>query len=95
MAAYWEVAAHSVHNMFYMYKYLIVNLDFPTSVFFLIAPFPDRCLLVPFLVFKDYWLLKACKRTIRPGILTCVSTFILTTDQTEVGTQAIAVKQFF
>ena len=35
------------------YKYLIVSLVFPTSVFgvgifFLIAPFPDLCLLVPF-----------------------------------------------
>ena len=37
--------------MFSWYKYLIVNLVFPTSVFvesFFIAPFPDRCLLVPF-----------------------------------------------
>ena len=38
--------------MFSWYKYLIVNLFFPTSAFwsgnlFLIAPFPDRCLLVP------------------------------------------------
>ena len=39
--------------MFLWYKYLIVNLVFPISVFgvgifFLIAPFPDLCLLVPF-----------------------------------------------
>ena len=39
--------------MFSKYKFLIVNLVFPTSVFlewefFLIAPFPDHCLLVPF-----------------------------------------------
>ena len=39
----------------YMYKYLIVSLVFSTSVFwsgnpFLIAPFPDLCLLVPFCI---------------------------------------------
>ena len=33
MAAYWERAAHSVDDMFSKYKYLIVNLFFPTSVF--------------------------------------------------------------
>ena len=33
MVAYWEIAAHSAYNMFSVYKYLIVNLDFPTSVF--------------------------------------------------------------
>ena len=52
MAAYLEIAAHSAYDMFSKYKYLIVNLVFPTSVFggnfFLIAPSPDRYLLVPF-----------------------------------------------
>ena len=48
-----KIAAHSAYDMFSWYKYLIVNLVFPTSVFrvgnlFLIAPFPDRCQLVPF-----------------------------------------------
>ena len=33
MAAYWEIAAHLAYNMFSKYKYLIVNLVFPTSVF--------------------------------------------------------------
>ena len=33
MAAYWKIAAHSAYDMFSMYKYLIVNLVFPTSVF--------------------------------------------------------------
>ena len=52
MAAYWEIVAQLAYNMFSKYKYLIVNLVFPTSVFgvgnfFLIAPFPDHCLLVP------------------------------------------------
>ena len=47
MTAYLEIAAHSAYDMFSKYKYLIVNLVFPTSVFwsgtfFLIAP-----LLVP------------------------------------------------
>ena len=57
MAAYLETAAHSAYDMFSKYKYLIVNLLFLTSVFafwnenfFLIAPFPDHCLLVPFYV---------------------------------------------
>ena len=50
MAAYWEIAAH---DMFSEYKYLIVNLVFPISVFwsgnfFLSVPFHDRCLPVPF-----------------------------------------------
>ena len=49
MVAYWEIAAHSAHDMFS--KYLIVNLVCRTSVFglgifFLIAPFPDHCLLI-------------------------------------------------
>ena len=39
--------------MLSLYKYLIVSSVFPTSdfgvgIFFLIAPFPDLCLLVPF-----------------------------------------------
>ena len=50
MAAYWEIAAHSTYDMFSMYKYLMVNLFsylvFWSGKFFLIAPFPDHCLLV-------------------------------------------------
>ena len=47
-----KIAAHSAYNMFSWYKYLIVNLVFSHLGFwswnlFLIAPFPDRCLLVP------------------------------------------------
>ena len=54
MAAYWEIAAHSAYDMFSKYKYLIVDLVFPTSVFWsgnflLIASFSDQCLLMPFL----------------------------------------------
>ena len=45
--------------MFSWLKYLIVNLVFShlgfwSGILFLIAPFPDLCLLVPF--FKDYYL---------------------------------------
>ena len=54
------IAAHSAYDMFswYMYKYLIVNLVFSHLGFrsgniFLIAPFPDLCLLVPFRVPSD------------------------------------------
>ena len=46
------VAASSNYGVFSVCKNLNVNLVFPTSVFgvgiFLIAPFPDRCLLAPF-----------------------------------------------
>ena len=47
------MAAHSAYNMFFKYKFLIVNLVFLTHLgfwsgnFFLIVPFPDHCLLVP------------------------------------------------
>ena len=33
MAAYWEIAVHSAYDMFSKYKYLIVYLFIPTSVF--------------------------------------------------------------
>ena len=33
VTAYWEIAAHSANDMFSKYKYLLVNLVFPTSVF--------------------------------------------------------------
>ena len=29
VATYWKIAAHSAHDMFSKYKYLIVNLVFP------------------------------------------------------------------
>ena len=48
-----KIAAHSAYDMFSWYKYLIVSLVFSHLGFwsgnlFLIAPFPDLCLLVPF-----------------------------------------------
>ena len=53
MTAYVEMAAHSAYYMSSYYKYLIVNLVFFdlgcwSGNFFLIAPFPDHCLIVPF-----------------------------------------------
>ena len=53
MATYWEIAAHSAYEMFLWYKYLIVGLVFSRLGFwsgnlFLIAPFPDLCLLYLF-----------------------------------------------
>ena len=53
MATYWEIAAHSAYDMFHGIKNLIVSLVFSHLGFwignlFLIAPFPDLCLLVPF-----------------------------------------------
>ena len=46
-----KIAAHSAYKMFSWYKYLIVGLVFSHLGFwsgslFLIAPFPDLCLLV-------------------------------------------------
>ena len=48
-----KIAAHSAYEMFSWYKYLIVGLVFSHLGFwsgslFLIAPFPDLCLLVLF-----------------------------------------------
>ena len=51
--------------MFSKYKYLIVNLFFPprfcSGNFFLIAPFSDRCLLVPFSSVRSLYLQSTCK----------------------------------
>ena len=48
-----KIAAHSAYEMFSWYKYLIVSLVFShlgfwSGILFLIAPFPDLCLLVLF-----------------------------------------------
>ena len=54
MAAYWGIAAHSAYDMFSWYTYLSVILVFfpPLGLWsgniFLVASFPDHCLLVPF-----------------------------------------------
>ena len=53
MATYWENSCSFGLRYVSWYKYLIVSLDFSHLGFwsgnlFLIAPFPDLCLLVPF-----------------------------------------------
>ena len=55
MATYWEIIAHSAYEMFSWYKWRVVSLFFSPRFFlsgnlFLIVPFPDRCLLVPFAI---------------------------------------------
>ena len=48
-----KIAAHSAYEMFSWYEYLIVSLVFFSHLgswsgnLFLIAPFPDLCLIVP------------------------------------------------
>ena len=51
-----KIAAHSAYEVFSWYKCLIVSLVFSHLGFwsgslFLIAPFPDLCLLVLFFIF--------------------------------------------
>ena len=58
-----KIAAHSAYEMFSWYQYLIVGLVFSHLGFwsgnlFLIAPFPDLCLLVHFIYFCLTQLLK-------------------------------------
>ena len=53
MATYWENSCSFGLRYVSWYKYLIVglvfsHLDFWSGNLFLIAPFPDLCLLVPF-----------------------------------------------
>ena len=50
-----KIASHSAYHMFAWYKYMILllfvfffHLSFCSGNLFLIAPFPDRCLLVTF-----------------------------------------------
>ena len=51
MAAYWGIAAHSAYSMFYLVSFFIffAPLSLWSGNFSLIAPFPDHCLLLPFL----------------------------------------------
>ena len=60
-----KIAAHSAYEMFLWYKYLIVSLVFSHLGFwsgslFLIAPFPDLCLLVP--LYRSRYLLEILLR---------------------------------
>ena len=70
MAAYWKTAAHSVYDMFSKYKYLIVNLFFPSRFwighFFLIAPF----LIIAFLYLSlDFYFLSYLRPTAYVGMV--------------------------
>ena len=54
-----KIAAHSAYEMFSWYKYLAVSLVFSHLGFwsgslFLIAPFPDLCLLVLFSIWSSF-----------------------------------------
>ena len=54
-----KIAAHSAYDMFHGIKYLINSLFFSHLGFwsgnlFLIAPFPDLCLLVPSCVYDVF-----------------------------------------
>ena len=58
MATYWENSCSFGLRYVSWYEYLIVSLVFSHLGFwsgnlFLIAPFPDLCLLVPFDINKD------------------------------------------
>ena len=53
MDVFCEMAPHLAYDIFSQYKFHIVNLVFPKigfwiGDFFLIAPFPDHCVLLPF-----------------------------------------------
>ena len=52
MTAYCEIAAQSAYDMFSSIvsncQFSVSHLGFWSGNFFLIAPFPDHCLLVPF-----------------------------------------------
>ena len=54
-----KIAAHSAYDMFHGIKYLIVSLVFShlsfwSGTLFLVAPFPDLCLLVHFYLLSYY-----------------------------------------
>ena len=58
MVAYWGIAAHSTYYMISWYKChfsFFPPLGLWIGNFFLIAPFPDHCLLVPLKLAKLRW----------------------------------------
>ena len=73
MAAFWEIDAHSAYDMFSKYKYQIVYLVFQpwflSGNFFLVAPFPDHFLLVPFNegIGTEHEIHSPCNRQYVPG----------------------------
>ena len=72
MATYWENNCSFGLRYVSWYKYLIVSLVFSHLGFwsgnlFLIAPFPDLCLLVPFLFFLYFLIYKNGHRRLGKG----------------------------
>ena len=63
MATYWENSCSFGLRCFHGVNLVFSHLGFSSGNLFLIAPFPDRCLLVPFCV--DYPL-KSTKFTVIP-----------------------------
>ena len=63
MTVYWEMAAHSAYDMFSEYKYLIVNLVFPTLVFGVGISFRLRLFLI-----VASWNLFVSKNAAKTGI---------------------------
>ena len=91
MATYWENSCSFGLRYVSWYKYLIVSLVFSHLGFwsgnlFLIAPFPDLCLLVPFFLIKE--LLN--KRHVKLIILPFLGTRHRFTPQEEALTKDIA-----
>ena len=73
MATYWENSCSFGLRYVSWYKYLIVSLVFSHLGFwsgnlFLIAPFPDLCLLVPFDIFLIFAQNIDCGHTLVPTI---------------------------
>ena len=70
MATYWENSCSFDLRYVSWYKYLIVSLFFSHLGFwsgnlFLISPFPDLCLLVPFFVFRSFSSINLWRQTFR------------------------------
>ena len=85
MATYWENSCSFGLRYVSWYKYLIVSLVFSHLSFwsgnlFLIAPFPDLCLLVPFcvgLIRKSRFFFISCEGSILfPGIYVAATTVV-------------------
>ena len=77
MATYWENSCSFGLRYVSWYKYLIVGLVFSHLGFwsgnlFLIAPFPDLCLLVPFFFDSKQLLLLDCVTRTSDEILRCL-----------------------
>ena len=77
MATYWENSCSFGLRYVSWYKYLIVSLVFSHLGFwsgnlFLIAPFPDLCLLVPFYLISVTVVSRALDKTLVYSELTLV-----------------------